>query len=243
MLRRELSPGRPVPRLRFRGPNLHLPLWLIALGWAGYRTTVAVVWLVLHPRAALALAGLVVAWAVWLRWGWAPYGWTMAAATVVLGTWWARWPGSFGRQVTTRLRSRWRWLAVYRRDWQPAMVTSGLSLAQNLGASLPRLRRVRAEPARDVLRVRMLPGQTVEQWQAAGPRLAATFGVRAVRVRRVRRVPGRPLDLDVLCLRRSLPVADTAPDNIDVTKPAPVEDTQPATPPRGAFPRAPRRAS
>lgn len=249
MLRRELSPGPAVPRLRFRGPHLHVPLWLLAAGWLLNRALAGTVWLVRHPRSALVLAGAVLAWAVWLRWGWAPYGWGGSCAAVLLGVWWARWPESFARQVTGRARSRWRWLAVYRRDWQPAMVTSGLSLTPGLGGSLPTLRRVRAGYGRDVLRVRMLPGQTLEQWQAAAPKLATTWSVRGVRVRRV---TGRPRDLDVVCLRRIITAAEvphaaaTPPQPVEipaVTKPGPPEDPQPATPTPGPFPRAPRRAS
>lgn len=215
-----------------------MPLWVLAAGWCAGQLLRAVLWLVLHPRSALALAAAVMAWAVWLRWGWAPYGWSLSAAAVVLGTWWARWPASFHRQVTGRLRARWRRF-LYWREWQPAMVTSGLALAPALGASLPSLRRVRSDAHRDVLRVRMLPGQTLEQWQAAAPKLATTFSVRAVRVRRVN---GRPQDLDVLCLRRALAPPIPAPVPA-VTEPDPVEPEQPATPRPGAFPRAPRRAS
>jgi S-DNA-T family DNA segregation ATPase FtsK/SpoIIIE len=233
MLRRQLSAGRPVPRLRFRGPNLHVPLWLLGAGWALLAGARALWWLVVHPRTALALAGAVLLWAVWLRWGWAPFGWTSSSAAVVLGVWWARFPESFGRHVTDRVHAGWRRLSVYRREWQPAMVTCGLAHAPALGSSLPRLRRVRIDGDTDVVRVRMLEGQTPEQWRAAGPQLARVFEVRTIRVRTV---PNRLRELDLLCRRRGTARAL----NRHVTEPEPVEDTQPATPAQGAFPRQPR---
>lgn len=233
MLRRELSAGRPAPRLRFRGPHLHVPLWLLALGWALVGTGRAALWLVLHPGAAVALAGVVLAWALWLRWGWAPYGWTGSSTAVVLGVWWARFPGSFGRHVTDRVHAAWRRLVVYRREWQPAMVTCGLAHAPALGSSLPRLRRVRIDGPQDVVRVRMLEGQTPEQWRAAAPQLARVFEVRAIRVRTV---PDQLRELDLLCRRRGTARAPIR----HVTEPEPVDDTQPATPRPGAFPRQPR---
>jgi S-DNA-T family DNA segregation ATPase FtsK/SpoIIIE len=235
MLRRQLSVGRPVPRLRFRGPNLHVPLWALGAGWALVGIGRAAWWLVLHPRTAVMLAALVMAWAVWLRWGWAPYGWSSSAAAVVAGVWWARWPGSFHRQVTLRLQAWWHRFG-YWRDWQPAMVTSGLAHAAALGASLPRLRAVTTDGVTDRVRVRMLPGQTLEQWQAAAPKLATTWQLRAVRMRRV---PNRPQDLDLFCRRRAVPVADIP----HVTEPPVAVDPEPEAPPRGAFPRAPHRAS
>jgi S-DNA-T family DNA segregation ATPase FtsK/SpoIIIE len=238
ILRRQLSAGTPPPRLRFRGPNLHVPLWALAAGWALAGAGRAVLWLVLHPRTAVVLAIVVLLAAGVIRWGWAPYGYACAVASVVFGLWWARWPESYERQVAWRLQGWWRRF-IYWRDWQPAMVTSGLAHAAALGASLPRLRSVTTDGAVDVVRVRMLPGQTLEQWQAAAPKLATTFQLRAVRVRRVL---NRPQDVDLTCRRRSAPVPDVTPIPA-VTEPAVADDPQPQAPSPGAFPRAPRRAS
>jgi hypothetical protein len=150
MLQRRLAPGPAVPRLRFRAPNVHVPLWLLALGWLGTLVLRVLLWAATHPRSAA--AGLLALWLVLHP----PPAWQplAIAAVVALGVWWARWPRSFRRHVSARAQAAWRRLWVYRRDWQPAMVTS------------------------------VLPGQTIEQWQQAAPRLAQTWGLRIVRVRR-----------------------------------------------------------
>jgi S-DNA-T family DNA segregation ATPase FtsK/SpoIIIE len=231
MLRRELQPGRPVPRLRFRGPSVHLPLWLLAAGWLGTVLARLLLWAAFHPRSTVAV---IVAVGLWLH---PPPGWQplLLAAAIVVGVWWARWPDSFRRQVTLRVAARRRRFH-YWRDWQPAMVTAGLSLTPGLGGSLPLMRSVTTDGGTDTVRVRMLPGQTPDQWQAAAPRLATTWQLRAVRVRRVL---NRPQELDLICRHRPVPVADIP----RVTKLEPVEDQQPAAPRPGPFPRAPRGAS
>jgi DNA segregation ATPase FtsK/SpoIIIE, S-DNA-T family len=235
MLRRELSPGRPAPRLRFGSPLVRLPLSLLALGWAAGRAGRALWWLARHPRTLALLtlaAGLV---AIRLRWGWAPLAWPGAILVVVAGVWWARFPDSFRRQVTLRLLGRWRRF-IYWRDWQPAMVTAGLAHAPAHGATLPRLRKVISTAEYDTLRVRMLPGQTVDTWRDAAPKLAQTWSLRAVRVGRD---PRRVQDVLLTCRRRGVPASDIPA----VTKPAPVLEEQPEPAARGAFPRQPRRAS
>lgn len=228
MLRRTLAPGPAVPRLRFRAPSIHLPLWLLGLGWLAGRLLVALVWLVLHPRSAAALLTLAGCWLLWLEQGWRPFLWAAALLAVPLGLWWARWPDTFQRHVQARAHAAWRWLWVYRRDWQPAMVTSGLSLAPGLGGALPTLKGVRVADGWDLVRVRMLPGQTLEQWQTAAPRLAQTWGLRVVRVRRT----GDPQMLTLLGRRQVKGSLAPAPATLE--QPA----TEPARP-RGAFPRHP----
>jgi hypothetical protein len=77
----------------------------------------------------------------------------------------------------------------------------------------------------------MLPGQTVDQWQAAAPRLAQTFGVRQLRARRV---AGRAQDVELLVTVRRAPVIR------HVTEPPPALPDPETPAPRGAFPRQPR---
>ncbi len=87
---------------------------------------------------------------------------------------------------------------MYRRCWEPATVTARLSLTSDGPARLPQLLRVTCTGSVDVVRVRMLPGQTVTDWVEAGPRLAQTFGVLDVRARSVL---GRVHEVDLWCLR------------------------------------------
>jgi DNA segregation ATPase FtsK/SpoIIIE, S-DNA-T family len=175
-----------------------------------------------HPDTAtiLATAGFVAWWS-------AAYGAAMPGAVVfavaALGwLWFLGDPASFDRYVTTPLRSRWRRQLVYRREWQPAMVVNNL----DRDGALPRLRRVVSTGPLDVVRVTILPGQTLDDWRAAAPRLAAAFGVRVVRPRKV---AGRPYELELHVRRATRAVVS----GFDTDDEAPPE-------PRGAFPKAPR---
>jgi hypothetical protein len=87
---------------------------------------------------------------------------------------------------------------------------------------------VTTEDGRDLLRVRMLDGQTAEQWQAAAPALASTFGVRAVRIRRTE----RPRELVLAVAPKNSRIRHVT----DRTLEADMEQV-PET--RGAFPRQP----
>lgn len=208
MFRRELS--APTSVLRFRWPSIRLPWWLLLLVLAGQlvaRLALLVVWLLLHLRFT---AGLVATFAVvyvFRRWGPPALYVPVGALIAVLAAWLHLAPASFGRWVRNPLTARWRRLTVYRRDWQPAMVTAGLALPSAMGNLLPELRRVERRDGVDVLTVRTNPGQTLEVWTVAAEQLARTFRVLDVRVRTV---PGRPELLELACLVRD-PLADVVP--------------------------------
>ena len=65
------------------------------------------------------------------------------------------------------------------------MTSAGLSLSRGTVELLPRLGRVVSTASVDRVRVRMLPGQTLDDYAAVADRLAQTFGVQACRVRSV----------------------------------------------------------
>jgi S-DNA-T family DNA segregation ATPase FtsK/SpoIIIE len=219
--------GRP-PSLRFRAPSVRIPLrWLVA-GWLVLVTWRLTRWLAMHPRTTLVLAV-----AVWLTVaGWWPVAlWLLAGLAGALAMWWALNPDAVRVHVTERLQLRLRAQWTYRRMWQPAMVTAGLSFRDSWGGDLPTLRKVSDDGGRDLLRVAMLPGQTLEQWTGATAALAQTFGARSVRVRRI---PDRPQELLLVVARRGGARMD------HVTESAVDRTPQPAPAGRGAFPRAPR---
>jgi DNA segregation ATPase FtsK/SpoIIIE, S-DNA-T family len=231
LFRRELRPEGGMPTLRFRAPAVRIPLRLLVYGWLTMLAFRLLRWLAVHPRCSIVLAV-----AVWL----VAADWVVPAAIVgcvaagALCLWWAMWPGSFHRWMLRPLQLELREWFVYRRNWQPAMLTCGLTLREHWGGDLPTLRRVRNEMGRDLLRVRMLDGQTPAQWEAARAALAQTFGVRHVRVRRV---ADRPRELDLLMIRRGTPIG--APIR-HVTEELPVQESVEVPAPRGAFPRQPR---
>jgi S-DNA-T family DNA segregation ATPase FtsK/SpoIIIE len=92
---------------------------------------------------------------------------------------------SFTSLVLWRFRGAWRAARVYRYLWQPAMVTTGLAVRVEGTEYLPKIVSVRSTGCVDVVRVRMLPGQTLQDWAADAPRLAQTFGALDCRVRSV----------------------------------------------------------
>jgi len=169
--------------------------WLVGLVvWVGRRLAATAVWATRHPVAVLFA---LVASAGW--WFTAAHG-PVPVLSVAAGLagWSQLHPTSFARLVLWRLRAAWRSAAVYRRLWQPAMITAPLYARVDGVLYLPRLVSVRCTGGVDVARVRMLPGMTLENWANAGPQLAQTFGVLDCRVRSV---PGRVHDLDLWFLR------------------------------------------
>ena len=79
---------------------------------------------------------------------------------------------------------------VYRRDWQPVLVTAGLTKVHKGREYLPSLVRVRCGPTSDRVLVKMLKGQAPETWERVAVNLAHGFGATLVRVREGDR-PGR----------------------------------------------------
>lgn len=131
------------------------------------------------------------------------------AGTILLSWWLVAWLGAGGFAATVvvivagvmlwrrlhvasyrrLLVSRWRGVWVYRRCWQPAMHTCGLSVSTNGREYLPRLRRVVAGEHSDLVTVDMLSGQAPAQFEASTSQLAHTFS--ALRCRVVVDRPGR----------------------------------------------------
>ncbi|MFI0448380.1 FtsK/SpoIIIE domain-containing protein [Actinomadura sp. 6N118] len=131
------------------------------------------------------------------------YGWrvpvlVLALVLVCLGTWvLADWD-SFVRGVVRPARAKWRYLAVYRRDWQPVLVTAGLTKMHKGREYLPSIKRVRCGPTSDRVLVRMLKGQAPGSWEQVAVNLAHGFGSELVRVRQGTRnrwswADGRPV--------------------------------------------------
>jgi S-DNA-T family DNA segregation ATPase FtsK/SpoIIIE len=183
-----------------------LPLWLLLARWAGRRTLRGAWWALTHPRTTAA-CGLLLAWWHWGRVsGWAgPLGALSGALAGLAALLWV------SPAARCRVHGMWRRLWIYRREWQPAMVGADLAY----GRRLPRLGRVSSDRHTDRVRVRILPGQTVGQWNDAAERLARTWGVREVRARPLD--TGRSVELSCLSrdpLAASVPVPepDTLPD-------------------------------
>lgn len=146
-------------------------------------------WLLRHPRTMIVLALVLLLGKVaremgdWVGWlalsllGAIALGWRLLAAD------------HFARHVTRRIRACWRSRWVFGRHWQPAMLTCRLAFTHEGMEYLPTLRQVMWTRYGDVLRVAMLPGQTVGDYVAVTEQLAQSFGMVECRVRSI---PGRP---------------------------------------------------
>lgn len=155
-------------------------------------------WLLRRPRRVAVLGGhAAVAW-THVRYGWTPFAAGAITVVTILVAWRVTSPPGFDRWVWQRCRARTRRALVYRRRWQPATSTAGLTI-RGKREHLPDLLAVTSTREVDRVRVRMLPGQTVVDWSQAGDRLAQSFGVLDARARAV---PGRPHEVDLLCLVR-----------------------------------------
>ena len=197
--------------------KVKVPLLAVIATWSGHRLLALCLWLVRHPSAVLAIALPVAAWRATMTLGLAP---VVIAATVLVGmllAWRQFWPDAFTRHLVWTLRGAWRSLWVYRSVWHPAMVTTGLSITLNDAEYLPKITRVRSTGSVDEVTVKMMPGQTLEDWTRNAPRLAQTFGVLEARVRSV---PGHPHYLTLwfliydplLAPVAPFPVAEADPD-------------------------------
>ncbi|WP_245627837.1 FtsK/SpoIIIE domain-containing protein [Actinomadura oligospora] len=129
--------------------------------------------------------------------GWLGYrvGWVLPVVLVLvagagLGGWAVLDRPGFLRWVGYPARAKWRYVRVYRRDWQPVIVMAGLSRTHKGREYLPSIKRVRCGPASDRVLVQMLKGQAPDVWERATPNLAHGFGVSLARVRHGGR-PGR----------------------------------------------------
>lgn len=132
-------------------------------------------WAVGHPLAVTALTTVI---AVWIFLG--PVGVLalVLALVALLVAWWRYSPRSFTGVVV----SRWRAVWLYRRRWQPAMVTTGLATTLNGREYLPRLRKVVSTRWMDRVLVDLLSGQAPEEFEKQTSQLAHTFEAHRVRV-------------------------------------------------------------
>ncbi len=142
----------------------------------------AVVGMIRHPVTTTAA---VVMLAVWLVAGLLGVLTLVIATTASLVLWARRWPDSYRRRVV----SRWRGALIYRRCWQPAMVTCGLAVQAEDREYLPKIRRVVSDEFTDRLLVDLLSGQCPDDFDNQASQLAHTFGALRMRTRVER--PGR----------------------------------------------------
>lgn len=203
--------------VRVNMAKVHVPLTTVIVVWLFRQLWAALRFLLARPLLLLAAVLVVLAVRVSVHDGPLPVLVLLGILTGLLVVWWRLRPESFTRWFVWRIRGAWRASTVYRYSWQPAMVTAGLHLTRDGVEHLPRMLSVRTTGCVDLVRVRMLPGQTTLDYADAADRLAQTFGVVECRVRSV---PKRPHDL-VLWFLTGDPLVDDVPpvDPGEVTDP------------------------
>jgi S-DNA-T family DNA segregation ATPase FtsK/SpoIIIE len=188
--------GRKVEEspIRVRWDAVKISIWALILGWL-FKTVVKLLIVILRSPTAICILSLVaITWLVHRGFGLAPV--LMGYGFLLLGIGLLRWrrPDLFERFVYLVARSRWRRFALYRFRWPASMDTADLNRIRGGVQYHPTLKSVRSTRSVDRVRVRMLPGQTVEDWAKVSDRLCQTFGAQDCRVRSV---TGRPHELEL----------------------------------------------
>jgi DNA segregation ATPase FtsK/SpoIIIE, S-DNA-T family len=164
----------PFESPKWAPPVWHMPPALVLLVNLVRSLLGLVGFLIRHPVAVAVAAG-----AGWLAYvtSWKLLIWLAALLLFGLAGWAAGSWSSFVRFVGRPARARWRYLMVYRRNWRPVMVMSGLAFYRNAREYLPTILRVEVTATTDRVLVKMLAGQAPSIWagrrwngREAGPR-------------------------------------------------------------------------
>lgn len=181
MVRSETPPLKPPPN----GDGLVTLVEIaLKLTWVVFKFKLRlIVWAVLFPMLSLPI---LLASAAGEQGG-PPAATAVAVASLmILAGWRLRFPESFHRLLSGRIWKRWRRWSTYRRPWRHLCAMHGLTVVLNNHVSVPKLHRVQVGFASDAVTVRMLYGQSVEDWQRVSDALAHAFGARSVRVRQLK---------------------------------------------------------
>ncbi|ATE52378.1 FtsK/SpoIIIE domain-containing protein [Actinosynnema pretiosum] len=213
-----MSGGKWVDPAPFEGVRPRVPWWMLVPGKVKWLAAlVALVWLLLVGVVRLVLVvvrypvvTLVPALAVWSWWrfGLSPLVLALLTLVALLLLWFGYDSASFLRLCWFRLLSEWRRATVYVPRWRSVVRLADLAVRQRGREYRPRLRVVRSEGWRDRVRVRMIPAQAPEQWEARRDALAHSFHARSCRVRVLR---PKVLELDFVHsdpLDRPVPVPE-----------------------------------
>jgi S-DNA-T family DNA segregation ATPase FtsK/SpoIIIE len=163
----------------WRSPIYRTPFAFVAIVQAARLLWRLIRYLARHPLTVLASVTGVVLWRVT---GWPGIAALAATGTVVLAVWRWRFPRSFSQHVAAPARNRWRaW--QYRRRWGAVMTIARLAPLYQGRALLPVLGTVSATRFTDRVHVRLVSGQSADDFAARAPNLAHGFGAVLCRVR------------------------------------------------------------
>ncbi|SFR21987.1 DNA segregation ATPase FtsK/SpoIIIE, S-DNA-T family [Lentzea waywayandensis] len=200
-----MSGNRWVDPAPFEGVRPRLPWWFflprwvkvvflpIALVFLGCWLFVRLVALAL--RYPVAVFGGLAVYVIYIQFGL----WVLVFVVLTLAGGLVIWAGlhrpSYVRHVWFRVLTEWRRATVYVPQWRTVTRLADLSKDSRGKEYRPKLGRVRSEGWRDRVRVRMVPAQSPDQWEARRDNLAHSFNAKSCRVRVLR---PRVLELDFI---------------------------------------------
>jgi S-DNA-T family DNA segregation ATPase FtsK/SpoIIIE len=211
-----MSGNRWVDPAPFEGVRPRLPWWFFLPQWVKVVSlpialVVLLVWLAvrlvfLAVRYPVAVIGSITAHLIYIHCG--PWVLVIVVLSTTAGL--AIWGGlhrpSFLRHGWHRVLTEWRRATVYVPQWRTVTRLAELTKDSRGKEFRPKLRRVRSEGWRDRVRVKMVPAQSPEQWEARRDNLAHSFNAKSCRVRVLK---PRVLELDFIHsdpLARAVPV-------------------------------------
>jgi S-DNA-T family DNA segregation ATPase FtsK/SpoIIIE len=169
----------PFAKPVLRAPVLHTPIWMIATAQAFRLLWRLIRFIARHPVADIFVALLVMTW----RWlGWPGPVIVLAVISAVCATWRLRWRDSWNRLVVLRAGARLR-RARYLRQWPAVMTIARLAIHYRGRQLLPALGSVTSTGYTDLLHVRLVPGQSADDFARAAPALAHAFTALACRIK------------------------------------------------------------
>jgi hypothetical protein len=159
--------------------RLVVPLWVSALGIAFRGLGRVVVW---AGRRPLLTVPVVTVGLMWLVWGWLGLAGLAGLVLAPLAVLRVRAPEVFASRVVGPAVGQWRLLVTYRRLWRAGMIGAGLATRHAGVDYLPQITSAVSTGNVDELNVRLLYGQTPEDFADACEKLRHTFGVHRVAV-------------------------------------------------------------
>jgi S-DNA-T family DNA segregation ATPase FtsK/SpoIIIE len=191
--------------------------WVVVpIVWLVQTIVILVLWACWHPLRVLAFAALVAVWQVLELLGFEVSLYDTVGLVldfvVFACVWWAaagvagwfrrpkrKWAqkvviaaGAWELVIGSWWRPFWRARYVYGRNWQESMEQAFLTIPRPRRIDkVPRIRKVVVGPFGDTVWVKMLKGQTVEQYERKAEAFAGDFGMQSVRVYPRYTEPGR----------------------------------------------------
>ena len=185
---RKVVTGSQVAQLRnpdpfavpaWRSPVYRTPFLIVAAVQAARLAWRAIRFVLRHPAGAAAGIAAALAWQLV---GWPVLATLAVSIAGVLALWRWRFPSSFCRLVAAPVRDRWRaW--HYRRRWGAVMTIGRLAPVYQGRTLLPVLGKVTATRFTDRVHVRLVSGQSADDFASRAPNLAHGFGAVLCRVR------------------------------------------------------------